>query len=76
MKRLVILLVFVIAGLAVFGFARGWFHVAAQTEETQSNVTVSVDKAKIQQDKDAAADKAKDLTQKAEDKTAAAIPAK
>ena len=76
MKRLVILLVFVIAGFAVLGFVRGWFHVAAQTEEAQSNVTVSVDKAKIQQDKDAATDKAKDLTQKTQDKTAAAIPAK
>jgi hypothetical protein len=57
MKRLVILLVVVIAGVAALGFARGWFHVAAATEEKQSNVTVTVDKGKIQQDKDAASAK-------------------
>jgi hypothetical protein len=76
MKRLIIVLVLVVAGIAVLGFTRGWFTVTSATVEDQSNVTVTMDKAKIQQDKETAAAKARELGQQAKDKTAAAIPTK
>ena len=76
MKRLIIVLVLVVAGFVVLGFTRGWFTVTSATVEDQSNVTVTVDKAKLQQDKETAAAKAHELSQQAKDKAAAAMPKK
>ena len=67
MKRLIIVLVLVVAGIAVLGFTRGWFTVTSATVEDQSNVTVTLDKAKIEQDKDSAVAKVQDVTHKTND---------
>jgi hypothetical protein len=76
MKRLFLVLVFLVAGFVILGFSRGWFHVASATAEDQSNVTVTVDKGKMQQDKDKATGKAKELGQEAKDKASTTIPKK
>jgi hypothetical protein len=73
MKRLLIVVVLLVAGLAVLGFTRGWFTVASATVEDQSKVTVTVDKAKMQQDKQTGAAKAHELTQQAKDEAAAIL---
>jgi len=76
MKRLSIVLVLVVGGTAVLGFSRGWFHLASTNAEDQSNVTVTVDKGKIQQDKQSVEGKVGGVGQTAKDKAAATIPKK
>lgn len=76
MKRLFVVLVLIAAGIAVLGFSRGWFSVASATADDRSNVTLSVDKGKIQQDKETATGKVRQAGQDAKDKASASIPAK
>jgi acetolactate synthase regulatory subunit len=59
------LIVAVVAGL---GFYMGWFHFSSGSDGKNAHVTVSVDKGRIQEDKDKAVDKVKDLGQQAKDK--------
>jgi hypothetical protein len=59
------LIVVIIAGL---GFYMGWFHVSSGSDGGNSHVTVSVDKDRIQKDKDKALDTVEDLGQPAKDK--------
>jgi len=61
--RFIAVLVLVLAGVAGFGFYRGWFHLTSDRSADKSNVTLTVDKDKIQQDKNAASEKARDLNQ-------------
>ena len=63
--RLLIVLVVIVAGIAAFGFYRGWFHVTSGGAADKSNVTLTVDKDKIQQDKNTAREKAQDLSRPA-----------
>jgi len=57
----VLLLIGVVLGV---GFYRGWFHVSSTSPAEKSSVTLTVDKDKIQQDKDRADRKVQDLKQK------------
>jgi hypothetical protein len=66
-------LVLIVAGVVALGFYRGWFHLTSDKAADQSNVTLTVDKDKIQQDKQKAQDKVQG--HRAEDKAApAAVP--
>ena len=60
MRFVAIIVVFgaVIAGV---GFDRGWFHVTSDGSPGETAVTVTVDKEKIQQDKNDAQKKVQDL---------------
>src|SRR5437870_3257137 len=42
---------FLDAGVAAFGFYRGWFQVGSDSASDKANVTLSVDKSKIEADK-------------------------
>ena len=70
MRRFLIVLVLIVAGVAALGFYRGWFHLTSDKAADQSNVTLTVDKDKIQQDKQKAQDKVQG--HRAEDKAAPA----
>jgi hypothetical protein len=59
------LIVAVVAGL---GFYMGWFHFSSGSDGKNTHVTVSMDKGRIQEDKDKAVDKVKDLGERAKDK--------
>lgn len=61
--RFLTVLVLVVAGVAGFGFYRGWFHLTSDRSADKSNITLTVDKDRIQQDKNAASEKARDLHQ-------------
>ncbi len=50
----------------------GWFHFSSGSDGNGAHVTVSMDKGRIQEDKDKAVDKVKDLEQRAKDKVATA----
>jgi len=84
MRRLILLILVIAAGVFAFGLYRGWFRVASQSADGNSNITLTVNKDKIQQDKDKAVatvqdlghqtkDKAVATTQKAQDETAAGV---
>ena len=60
--RAIIILVLIVGCI---GYFRGWFAFSTTTTiDGKSNVTVTVDKDKIQSDDQAARDKAKDLAHK------------
>src|SRR5579871_5710218 len=51
MKGFILVLVLVVAGVVGLGFYRGWFHVGSDNADGKSNVTLSVDTAKFQEDR-------------------------
>lgn len=55
MKRLFLVLVLVGAGVVGLGFYLGWFHVEADSGGGKSAVTLSVDRDKIQEDRNTTA---------------------
>jgi plastocyanin domain-containing protein len=64
MSRLLVVIVLLVAGVVGLGFYQGWFRLS-RDEET--NVTITVDKEKIQEDKE----KVQGLGHKGKEKTAA-----
>jgi type IV secretory pathway VirB10-like protein len=65
MKKLLAFLALVIAGTIALGFYLGWFQLSSNKEGDRSNITITVDKTKIQADKDKAVDRLQDLGDKA-----------
>jgi len=57
MRRFLTVIVLIVAGVVALGFYRGWFHLTSDKAADKSNISVTVDKHKIQQDKQKAADK-------------------
>jgi hypothetical protein len=74
MKRLVTLLVILIVGLAGLGFYLGWFQLSSTAEGERSNYTISVDKSKIQADKDKAIGRLQELGEDVKSRPAADAP--
>jgi hypothetical protein len=56
--------------VVALGFYLGWFNVSSHGDKGQSDITLSVDKNKLEADKDKAVDKVEDLRRKAEAKLA------
>ncbi len=67
MKKLVIGLVLIVAGVVGLGFYRGWIHFTSDRAADKPSVTVTVDEEKIQDDKN----KAVGAAQVAKDKATA-----
>jgi uncharacterized protein (UPF0333 family) len=65
---MLLVLVLIVAVVASLGFYMGWFHFSSGSDGNSAHVTVSMDKGRIQEDKDKAVDKAKDLGHQAKDK--------
>ncbi len=63
MMRMFLVLAPIVAVVAGLGFSMGWFHFSSGSDDKNAHVTVSVDKGRIQEDKDKAVDKVKDLGQ-------------
>jgi hypothetical protein len=55
--RFVIVVVLIVASVVALGFYRGWFHLTSDRAGDKPSVTVTVDKDKVQQDKQRAQDK-------------------
>ena len=75
MRRLLIVLVLVVAGIAGLGFYQGWWRLSTGGTDGKTNVPVTVDQEKIEQDKEKAKEKMKELEQKVKEKTNAATDA-
>ena len=65
--RFLIVLVLIAAAVAGFGFYRGWFHLSSDRAADKSNVTLTVDRDKIDQDKQKALEKGRDTGHQAKD---------
>jgi hypothetical protein len=70
MKRLLLVLVLVGVGVAVLGFYREWFTLGSGSADGKSNVTLSVDKEKFQDDRKSVVEGVQNLGRKTEDKVA------
>ncbi len=68
MIRMLGVLVLIVTLVVGLGFYMGWFHFSSGSDGTNAHVTMSVDKGRIQEDKDKAVDKVKGLEQRAKDK--------
>ena len=70
MARMLLVFVLIVAVVAGLGFYRGWFHFSSGSDGSSANVTVSIDKGRIQKDKDKAVDKVQDLGHQEKEKVA------
>jgi hypothetical protein len=70
MKRLLFLILLIGVGVIGLGFYRGWFRVDSDSADGKSNVKLSVDKEKFQEDKKEAVADVQGLGHKAKDKVA------
>jgi hypothetical protein len=68
MKKLLIVVVLLVAGIAGLGFYRGWFSVASDSAKAKSNITFSVDKDKVQKDEETVVEKVRDVGHQAQEK--------
>jgi len=68
MSRLITLIVVVIVVIACVGFYMDWFHFSTAENGTKKDITLSVDKAKIQADEQKAKEKLKNVEQKVKEK--------
>jgi hypothetical protein len=70
MKRFLFVLVLIVAGIVGLGFYQGWFHIGSDKADGKSNVTLSVDTDKFQEDRKTAVAEVKDLGHQIKDKVA------
>lgn len=70
MKALLVVVVLLVAGMAGLGFYRGWFSFASDSAGARSNVTLTVDQDKFQEDRKAATESVQGLGRQAKDKVA------
>ena len=71
MKGMIFVLVLLVAGVVGLGFYMGWFQVSSGSDGNKASITLSVDKDKIQEDKDKAVNKVQDVGQPAKETTSA-----
>jgi predicted negative regulator of RcsB-dependent stress response len=76
MKRLLIVLVLVVAVVVGLGFYQGWFRYSTAGTDGKVNIPISVDREKIEQDKEKVKEKVQDLEQKIKEKTQATTDGK
>lgn len=64
MKGLILVLFLVVAGVVGLGFYLGWFQISSGSVGSKDNITLSVNRDTIEDDKDEAVDKLRDLGEK------------
>ena len=57
MKKLLGVLLGLVFALAVVGFFRGWLSISKTSEETKTDIHLTIDRQRIQEDVDLARDK-------------------
>ena len=56
MRSLMFVVVFLVVGIAGFGYYRGWFAVSTNSTDQQPSATITVDKNKFHEDEQKARD--------------------
>src|SRR3954452_21783164 len=70
MKALLVVVLLLVAGGAGLGFYRGWFSFESDSADANPNVTLTVDKEKFQEDRQAATETVQGLGRQAKGRTA------
>jgi predicted negative regulator of RcsB-dependent stress response len=70
MKNIFGVAVLIIVGIVGSGFYLGWFQLSTDTANQRPSATITVDKAKMQEDEQKAKDKLHGLVQDTEEKAA------
>ena len=68
MKGTIFVIVLIIAGVVGLGFYMGWFEMSSKSDDNKASVTLSVDRGKLQEDKDKGASKVEDAGEQLKDK--------
>jgi Na+/H+ antiporter NhaB len=68
MNRLLGLIVIVVIVIVAVGFYRGWFQFSTDTQDHKTGVTVTMDKKKVEEDKEKAIESIKGLEHKLQTK--------
>jgi hypothetical protein len=68
MKGAIFILVLVVAGVVGLGFYMDWFHLSSGSDDNKASISLSVDRGKVQEDKDKAVKKVQDVGQEVKDK--------
>ncbi len=75
MRRLLIVLVLLAAGVVGLGFCRGWFHLSTGGTDGETSATVTVDREKIGQDTEKAKEKLQEAERRLKEKANASAAA-
>jgi hypothetical protein len=57
MKRLLVILVLLVVGIAGLGFYLGWFRIGSDSSDGKAHITLTVDQQKFKADEDKALEK-------------------
>jgi len=71
MKRLLRVLILIVAGVAGLSFHQGWFHFASDSSDHKVHITATVDKDKFQEDEKKAMEEVQHLGHQVKEKAAA-----
>jgi hypothetical protein len=52
MKRFLIVLLLLVAGVVGLGFYLGWFHLSTSSTAQKTNITITIDQDKIREDEE------------------------
>lgn len=69
MRRLLVVLAVLLAGIIGLGFYQGWFRVSTASTDDKVDTTITIDKDKIQADEQKAKEKMHNIGQGAQEKT-------
>ena len=68
MRRLFVVLVLVVVGVAVLGYYRDWFRITTANDSRTVNVNVTMDKQKVKEDEEKAKEKLQEVGEQIKEK--------
>ena len=69
MRRFLIVLLLLVAGVAGLGFYLDWFHLSTASTDQKTNITITVDQNKIREDEEKAKEKVQEAGHKLKERT-------
>ncbi len=74
MRKFLGTLVIVLLIVALVGFARGWFRLSTEDQPAETHVELHIDKDKIREDTQKAAEKAREISGRSEARAEESLP--
>jgi hypothetical protein len=68
MGRFLAVVAILLAAVGCLGFYLGWFHLSTDRSDQKTNITITVDKEKIKEDKEKAVEKVEGVGEKVKEK--------
>jgi hypothetical protein len=69
MRRFLIVLLLLVAGVVGLGFYLDWFHLSTGSTDQKTNITITVDQNKIREDEEKAKEKVQEAGNKLKQRT-------